>query len=518
MTIPAAPHVVSPGAPSVAAFAERATPGRLEVDVVVIGTGAGGAVAGTEFAKAGKRVLFLESGGAYAKKDFAQRSMPWSLTRLWAGKGAQTSSSLPVVLVPTGRVVGGSTILNSAICFKPPPHRMREWQGLTGADLWEPARFAPFVDEIWQRIGVMPTHAGIGRRNNTLFEKGCRALGYQHAWMDRNAPGCVGCGVCQLGCPSGGKASVDKAILPEALNHGARILTRARARAVIIEGGKATGVVADVIDGQTEQAIGELRVKADVVIVAGGGLFSPLLLLQSGIRGPHLGQHLAIHPGVGGLGEFEEPVVMWDGVPQGYYASCPDDDHALLETANAGPGEIFSLVGRAGDPESIRRMAHLAMAGAMIRDSGGGSVELDDDGGVPRPKFSIVFNDRDFQAFRNGAKATVRAWFAAGAKRVAPGLQPLRFYDREQDALDAVDELNEAGRLGQPYGSHPHGTCRMGPKDGPNAGVVDVAGQVHGVERLYVMDGSIFPNTLGVNPQVTIMAAALALARPMARG
>jgi len=511
-------HVVAPGGRSVAAFVERASPGRLEVDVVVIGTGAGGAVAGTELAKAGRRVLFLESGGAYAKKDFAQRSMPWSLTKLWAGKGAQTSSSLPVVLVPTGRVVGGSTVLNSAICFKPPPHRLKEWHDHTGADLWTPEVIGPAVDEIWRRIGVMPTHAGIGRRNNTLFEKGCRALGYQHAWMDRNAPGCVGCGVCQLGCPSGGKASVDKSILPEALNHGARILTRARARAVVIEGGRATGVVADVIDGHSELPVGELHVKAGVVVVAGGGLFSPLLLMQSGITGPHLGQHLAIHPGVGGLGEFDEPVVMWDGVPQGYYAYCPDDDHALLETANAGPGEIFSLVGRAGDPDSIRRMAHLAMAGAMIRDSGGGSVGLDDADGVPRAKFTIAFNDRDFQAFRNGAKATVRAWFAAGARRVAPGLQPLRFYDNERDALAAVDELTEAGRLGQPYGSHPHGTCRMGPKDGPHAGVVDTSGQVHGVGSCYVLDGSVFPTTLGVNPQVTIMATSLALSRRIAAG
>jgi choline dehydrogenase-like flavoprotein len=509
-------HAVSPGARSVAAFAERAAPGRIEVDVVVIGTGAGGAVAGTELAKAGRRVVFLEAGGAYAKKDFAQRSMPWSLTKLWASKGAQTSSSLPVVIVPSGRVVGGSTVLNSAICFKPPPHRMREWLEHTGADVWKPEVIEPAVDEIWARIGVMPTHAGIGRRNNLLFEKGCRALGYQHAWMNRNAPGCVGCGICQLGCPSGGKASVDKSILPEALNHGARVLTRARARAVVIEGGRATGVVADVIDGLTEQSIGELHVKAGVVVVAGGALFSPLVLMQSGIRGPHLGKHLAIHPGVGALGEFEEPVVMWDGVPQGYYAYCPNDDHALLETANAGPGEIFSIVSRAGDTDSIRRIAHLAMAGAMVRDSGGGSVTLDDDDGVVRAKFSIAFNDRDFLAFRNGAKATVRAWFAAGAKRVAPGMQPMRFFDNERDALAAVDELTDAGRIGQPYGSHPHGTCRMGPTDGPHGGVVDGSGQVHGVAGCYVLDGSVFPTTLGVNPQVTIMATSLVLSRRIA--
>lgn len=505
--------LVQPGARSVANRVERAVAGQIDTDVVVIGTGAGGAVAGTEFARAGRRVVFLESGGAFGRKDFAKRSLAWSMTRLWASKGTQTSSSLPVTIVPSGRVVGGSTVLNSAICFRPPEHRLREWQANTGSSLWDPKYFDPVVDEIWERIGVAPTHPGIGRRNNLLFEKGCAALGYKHAWMDRNAPGCVGCGVCALGCPSGGKASVDKSILPEAIDRGARILTRARARRVIVKGGRATGVVADVLDPETEHVIGELTVKADVVIVAGGGLFSPLLLKQSGLDSDHCGKHLAIHPGIAVFGEFDEPVVMWDGVPQGYYAYAPDDDHCLLETANAGPGELSALLAKPGDFQSIARLQHLTMAGAMIRDSGSGEVDVSHDGDILRPKFTMTFTDRDLLAFRNGAKATVRAWFAAGAKRVAPGVQPLEFFDTEAAAFAQIETLTSAEFLSQPYGSHPHGSCRMGPATGPHAGVVDENGQVHGVRRLYVMDGSIFPTTLGVNPQVTIMSAALSLAR-----
>ncbi len=505
-------HIVAPTARSVAAYVEVAAPGRIDCDVVVIGTGAGGAVAGTEFAKAGKKVVFLEAGGAYAKKDFSRRSFQWALTTLWSSRGTQTSSSLPVVLVPSGRVVGGSTILNSAICFRPPDVRLDEWRTQSGAELWNTQTFSPHVDEIWRRIGIMPTHAGIGRGNNLLFEKGCKALGYKHAWMDRNAPGCVGCGVCMTGCPSGGKASVDKAILPEAMNHGARIMTRARAKAVVVEGGRATGVFAEVI-GTDERVVGELHVKADVVIVAGGALFSPLILQQSGVKNPHLGKHLAIHPGIVVFGEFAEKVVMWDGVPQGYYAYCPEDENALLETANAGPGELFALLGRAGDVSAAQRLAHLSMAGAMIRDSGSGSVGVDDDDGIPRPRFTMDFTERDLLAFRRGAKATVRAWFAAGAKKVAPGVQPLRFFEREDEAFAYIDTLTTPDKLSQPYGSHPHGTCRMGPTDGEYRGVVDGAGEVYGIKGAYVMDGSVFPTTLGVNPQVTIMATAQALSR-----
>jgi choline dehydrogenase-like flavoprotein len=510
---PSLPLPVVAGGFPVAPFVKAATTGAIACDVVVIGTGAGGAAAGVEFARAGKKVVFLEAGDAMWARDFARRSLPWSLTRVWASRGAQTSSSRPVVLVPSGRVVGGSTVLNSAICFKPPEKRLREWCDVTGSRVFDPSTFGAVVDEVWARIGVAPTHAGIGRANNLLFEKGCRALGYDHAWMNRNAPGCVGCGVCQLGCPSGGKASVDKSLLPEAINRGATILKHARARAVVVEGGRATGVDVDVVDPLTERATGELKVRADVVVVAGGALFSPLLLKRSGVGNEHTGKHLSIHPGIAVLGEFDEPVVMWDGVPQGYYAYSPDDENALLETANAGPAEMFSLLSRPGDEASVRRLAHLGMAGAMIRDSGLGVVDVDDDDGVPRPRFSIAFSDRDFQAFRGGAQSIVRAWFAAGAKRVAPGVSPLRFVDNERDALAIIDELVDASKLAQPYGSHPHGTCRMGPATGEHAGVVDDRGAVHGVRGLHVMDGSVFPTTLGVNPQVTIMATAATLAR-----
>ncbi len=511
--------VVGPVAPSVA-YADGvsvAKAGTISTEVVVIGTGAGGAVAGTELAKAGKKVLFLEAGGAYDQRDFRKRSLAWATTHMFSGRGAQASRGSPTMVVTSGRVVGGSTVLNSGICFRPPDRRLDEWVDHTGAEFWKPSNFAPFVDEIWKRLLVLPTHEGIGRRNNRLFLDGIEKLGIAGHWMDRNAPGCVGCGVCHLGCPSGGKASVDKSILPEALNHGANILTRARAERLIVEGGRVTGVVCSVVDDDNEDAVGTLTVKADVVIVAGSGLGSPLILQASGLGGPECGQHLAVHPGFAVFGEFNEPVVMWDGVPQGAWAHCPDDEDALLETATVGPGELFALFGRAGDLSTVQRLAHLSMAGAMIRDEGEGSVVIDDgDPGHLRPKLTVTLTPRDLEKMRHGGKTLVRAWFAAGAKAVVPGVSRTRFCTSEQEGLDAVDELVSPSMLAQAYASHPHGTCRMGPKEGPHRGVVDVDGSVHGVKNLYVMDGSIFPTTLGVNPQITIMATALALSRRLA--
>ena len=486
--------------------------GAVQTEIVVIGTGAGGAVAGAAFAAAGKRVLFLEAGGAFSQEHFQAKKLSWSTRNLYAARGPQTTTGDAIMVIPQGRVVGGSTVLNSGICFRPPDVRLREWADIAGAPHLLPDAMRPFVDDIWRRLGVVRTHEGIGRRNNALLRDGLARLGLaEHGWIDRNAPTCLGCGVCHLGCPSGAKASVDKAILPAAANAGARILIRARAEGIIVEGGRATGVEVAVLDERTDQAIGSLRVTADLVVIAGSALGTPLILQQSGVGNDERGAHLSLHPGMGVLAEFEEKVALWSGVPQGYYGHVPDDDRIIIESQGLTPVELFGLLGRAGEPASAQRFPHLALAGAMIRDRGGGTVRLAGSGTF-RPAIQVRLFEEDFVAFKNGARVITRAWFAAGAKRVAPFSLPFRFHDDEASALASIDGVRSAQDILQLHASHPMGTCRMGPSEGPHRGVVDGNGKVHGVQGLYVMDGSIFPTALGVNPQVTIMALAANLA------
>ncbi len=503
--------LIAPTAPSIGdigAF-RTGTPGDISTDVVVIGTGAGGAVAGTALS-ARHKVLFLEAGQAYPKSAYQKKSFVWSSEHLYSRKGAQLSRGNVRMTVLSGSTVGGSTVLNSAICFRPPEHRLNEWSDIVCDPrlLAEPMR--PYVDAMWQRVGVTATHAGIGRGNNAVLKRGMERLGVaQHGWIDRSAPACVGCGACHLGCPSGGKASVDRAILPEAIGRGAEILTRVRARHISMEAGTAKRIDCDVLN-EAGEVVGELVVRANLVIVAASALRSPILLARSGVGGPHVGKHLAIHPAMGVLGDFPEPVQMWNGVTQGYYAHTPEHEDALVEVANAGPDQIFALVARAGDGGlgAVARLKHLAMAGTMIRDQQTGAVDVSQD----ELSFRYDTVPHHFEAWRAGSRLLVRAYFAAGALRVAPLVGDGRFVDNESEALRIVDAMAAPEDLMGPYGSHPQGTCRMGPKDGEHAGVVDENGRVHGTNNVYVMDGSIFPTTLGVNPQITIMALALALA------
>lgn len=493
---------------------DRLGQGTLATEVVVIGTGAGGALAGTELAKRGKKVLFLEAGGAFDERDFQRRSLTWSTVHLYNQRGVQVSLGEPAILLPQGRAVGGSTVINSGICFRPPPARLQAWSELCSAPHLAPDAMAPIVDEVWRRIGVFKTHAGIGRRHNLLFAEGVTRLGFPGDWIERNAPTCGGCGVCHLGCPSGAKASVDKAILPEALAHGAEVLFRARAEGVVVEGGRATAVDVVALDEQ-DQPLGTLRVKADVVIVSGSAVGTPLVLEASGVGGSERGKHLSIHPGSAAVGEFEEPVTLWDGVPQGYWAHDPADDRIVLETVTLGVPELFGLFGRAGQEgiDALARLKHLAIAGGMVRDRGEGTVSLGD-GFVPSIRYDV--DASSLEAIKQALRSVTRIYFAAGAKRVCPLVHPLRFYEREADAIAAIDGVKTPLDLAHVHSSHPQGTCRMGPADGPDKGVVDGNGKVHGAEGLYVMDGSIVAGSVGVNPQVTIMSLALALSRRLA--
>lgn len=482
--------------------------GRLRVDAVIVGSGAGGAAVAAELSRAGMRVAVLEEGRSFAPADLVTRPS-WAMRNLYQGRGPMLARGPVFVPLMAGRAVGGSTFVNSAICFRAPDHVLDEWARDEGLP-WTPARLAPLFDEIEAALSVEKTPPETARRNSLVFKRGADKLGLGGDFISRNAPGCVGCGVCQLGCPIGGKGSVDKNLLPTAIEHGAHVYSEVRAAEILVERGVARGVVGEVLDPLTDEPRGTFTVLADRVFVSAGALGSPQLLQRNRLGGGsgQLGENLRVHPGLGAAALFDEEIRYWDGVTQGYYVHLGD---AIIETFTSTP-ELFWASLPLGQM-SLRRLRNVATAGSMIRDEGKGSVQYRGPGKLPALAYALT--ERDRRLFVRAMREVARVYFAAGAAGVWPTLTTTSTLARSPaEALAQLPDDLPVENM-NPYGSHPQGTCRMSAD--PRRGVVKPSGELHEVERLFVADASVFPTALGVNPQITILALATGLARDAAR-
>ncbi len=475
----------------------------VDCDAVVVGSGAGGAAVAYALTQLGKRVLILEEGRRFEPEELKPKAS-WAYRHLYAERSTRFMQGNLFIPLPGGRAVGGSTLLNSAICFRTPGKVLTRWREQFGISWADEAALAPTFAEVERAIGVEKTHPSQARGNNLTFKRGCDALGIQGDFISRNAPGCVGCGLCQLGCPIGGKGSVDRNLIPAALSRGAALFTSVRAAEVLLHKRAAVGVRAQVLEPLSEQPLRELTIRAKQVFLCAGAVNTPVLLRRQGIANTsgEVGRNLHVHVAAGVCARFEELIDAWDGVTQGYYVPLPD---AILETFSATPDIYFTQYSHFATPLSTLR--HLASCGCMIGDESSGEVKPGMQG---RASISYTLNEGDKRRLLDGLRIISKIFFAAGAKEVHPAIH----------GFGTAKSLAEAERICRDdvpvehlsvYASHPMGTCRMGADKATS--VVGPNGESHDVKNLFVADASVFPTALGVNPQVTVMAAALTIAR-----
>jgi choline dehydrogenase-like flavoprotein len=336
-------------------------------------------------------------------------------------------------------------------------------------------------------------------------------LGLPGQFLTRSAPGCVGCGVCQMGCPSGGKWSVDRTFLRVAeAQGGVRTIADLRVVGVVVEGDRLLAVTGQRIDPATLLPAGEVRVEASVFVLSAGPIGSPRFLMRNGLASGEVGQHLHLHPASGVLARMEEAIEPWTGVTQGYYVDRWERGY-LLQTFTTTPDQVFVGMpwsfGEAGQ-QLLLDLRYMASAGPLVHD-------VDSVGSVGERLLRYDFGEQDRATMIAGLRECVEVFFAAGAREVYPGVvgaRPLR----SMADLDEVLPLDlPVGRL-YLYASHPMGTCRMGAD--PKRSVVDPDGRVWGWRNLHVADASVFPTSLGVNPQVTTMAVGLLVGAAAAEG
>jgi choline dehydrogenase-like flavoprotein len=342
-----------------------------------------------------------------------------------------------------------------------------------------------------------------------VIARGAEALGLAHGPLRRNAPDCDGQGVCCFGCPTGATRSTDVSYVPLALERGAALFTSARADKIVVEHGTATGVVARCRGG------GKLVIKAKMVAVAGGTLMTPLILGGSGLANSSgmLGRNLSIHPAAKVMALMEEPVEMWQGIPQSYAIEHFAEEGLMFEGSST-PFDVTSVALSFSGPlfsEVMENYAKLASFGFMIQDTSRGSVRRGVGG---RPLITYSLNRRDVARMQRGIDTLTEVFWAAGARRIFPAVHGFDELRTRGDIEALKRHRLRAGDL-ELTAYHPLGTARMG--SDPRTSVVGPDHQTHDVRGLYVVDGAAVPSALGVNPQMTIMALATRAAEIMDR-
>lgn len=486
----------------------EATADAEECDVAIVGSGAGGAAAALELAEAGLDVVVLEAGAHRDRSSYPANPLR-ATAELYRDGGLTVAAGLPPVPVPVGRVLGGTTVINSGTCFRAPDEVLRRWREEFGV-AWATELEGRFEHAELLLDVQAPAEEQLGR-NGRLIAEGARRIGASGAPLARNAGRCTQCSGCPQGCPRDAKRAMHVSLLPRAVTAGARIRTGIEAREVLVEGGRARGLrcVRTTGTGRRSYTLHARR----AVLLAGGTLGTPELLLRSGLGGPQVGRNLRLHPSAWVGARFAEPVRGWEGVMQSYGVDQWASIGVMLEatfTPLAYGAHWLPGVGS----EHARRIADFGRIGAngiQIRDERSrGRVALGR-GGALRISYRLHREEARKLGFAIARAAEI--FFAAGAEEVYPQVSggPIL---RPADV--AAFELSPppARRL-RIEAFHPMGTARMSER--PGDGVIDTEGAVRGIRDLHVADASIFPTAPGVNPMLTIIACAGEIAARLAR-
>ncbi|HYW32028.1 MAG TPA: GMC family oxidoreductase [Gemmatimonas sp.] len=490
-------------------------------DVVVIGTGAGGAVTAARLAAAGFDTVLLEEGAYHLPSDFTEAEAKLTET-LYADGALRTTDDLSVALVQ-GRSVGGSTTVNWMIMLRTPDRVLEEWYRDHGTVGMLPADMAPAFDRIEARVHARAVPADAHSANNRIVLDGAAALGWRASSAIINAHGCIRCGFCGVGCRHDAKQSTLVTYVPDALERGATLYTGAHADRIELRErqGSVSTPARKRVHARVTGADGvshTLVIDAPLVVIAAGAIGTPVLLQRSGLGGGGVGSWMRLHPTTAVFGRYARDIVSstgiplsticdefseWNGSPYGFWIECPPMHPSFSAAAMPGFGATHAA-----------RMATMRQQGVLIALTRDGAQRLHSSGRVRAGRDGAVgiryrLTDADRARVRASVTAAARLHLAAGAIEAGTLHTNPVICRTERDIQLLGSAAYGPNRIGL-FSAHVNGTCRMGTDPATSGATPD--GERHGVRGLYITDGSLLPTAPGVNPQETIMAVATVLA------
>ena len=498
-------------------------------DVAIIGSGAGAGITAELLAKAGLQVVIIEEGPLKTSSDFNQQEAEAYPSLYQEGAARKTQDKAINIL--QGRCVGGSTTVNWTSSFRTPASTLQFWQEKFGLTGYSTEALASYFEQAERRLNIGPWLAA-PNENNALLRRGATLLGIETRAIARNVKGCWNLGSCGLGCPTNAKQSMLVTTIPAALDMGAQLLTQTRAQQFEWSNGKIKALLCRFSEAnsaavQLNRAQTAIKIVAKYYVLAGGAINSPAVLLRSGAPDPHgrLGERTFLHPVVMSSSVFDQKVEAWSGAPQSIYT-----DHFLdqaidgpmgykLEAPPLHPVIFASTVPGMGQDQHdlLASFPHNHTLLALLRDgfhadSPGGKVRLRSD---DSPVLDYPLTDYVMEGGRKALLSMMEIQFAAGAKQVLPLHEMARPYTSWNQARDAVNRLPMKPLLTKMISAHVMGGCGLAASE--RDGVTRPDGGHWQLENLSIHDGSLFPTSIGANPQLSVYGAVNRLAQGLAK-